>query len=232
MQSIKIGKEIQPEAKEVSAPTVSKVQEPNMKKEQRNIPTQNTENHISEVRRTPPSISAIRSKTPSAEQKEDTAVVKKEVKKASSKTTSAVPGVSLPRTGAVKKTASPKPDLQKKKARATEKAVPQSTPAQTREELEEVLDEELTQDAILEEIPVDEPEESAPAPRKMTLNERRQQKKQQQIEQNLSALDLICRRSGLTKDDVAMIKTFYDLFLAKAPFATFVETLANMKNTH
>lgn len=39
--------------------------------------------------------------------------------------------------------------------------------------------------------------------------------------------------SGLTDPaDVAMIKTFYDMFLAKAPFAAFVETLANMKNTH
>ena len=39
--------------------------------------------------------------------------------------------------------------------------------------------------------------------------------------------------SGITDPaDVAMIKTFYDLFLAKAPFAQFVETLAAMKNTH
>lgn len=43
----------------------------------------------------------------------------------------------------------------------------------------------------------------------------------------------LAKYSNITdKDDVAMIKTFYDLFLAKAPFATFVETLANMKNTH
>ncbi len=32
--------------------------------------------------------------------------------------------------------------------------------------------------------------------------------------------------------DVKMIETFYDLFRAKAPFSAFVETLANMKNTH
>lgn len=43
----------------------------------------------------------------------------------------------------------------------------------------------------------------------------------------------LAKYSNITdKEDVAMIKTFYDLFLAKAPFATFVETLANMKNTH
>ena len=43
----------------------------------------------------------------------------------------------------------------------------------------------------------------------------------------------LAKYSNITdKDDVAMIKTFYDLFLAKAPFATFVETLAGMKNTH
>lgn len=32
--------------------------------------------------------------------------------------------------------------------------------------------------------------------------------------------------------DVAMIKTFYDLFVRKAPFSEFVEVLASMKNTH
>ena len=34
------------------------------------------------------------------------------------------------------------------------------------------------------------------------------------------------------EEDVAMIKTFYDMFSEKAPFEKFVETLANMKNTH
>ena len=33
-------------------------------------------------------------------------------------------------------------------------------------------------------------------------------------------------------EDVEMIKTFYDLFLEKAPFEKFVETLAAMKNNH
>ena len=43
----------------------------------------------------------------------------------------------------------------------------------------------------------------------------------------------LAKYSGITApDDVAMIKTFYELFLAKAPFATFVEVLAGMKNTH
>jgi mannitol-1-phosphate 5-dehydrogenase len=32
--------------------------------------------------------------------------------------------------------------------------------------------------------------------------------------------------------DVAMIKTFYDLFVSKAPFSVFVETLAEMKNVN
>lgn len=32
--------------------------------------------------------------------------------------------------------------------------------------------------------------------------------------------------------DVAMIRKFYDLFVEKAPFSAFVETLAGMKNTH
>ena len=33
-------------------------------------------------------------------------------------------------------------------------------------------------------------------------------------------------------EDVAMIKTFYDLFVKKAPFSVFVETLANMKSVN
>ena len=32
--------------------------------------------------------------------------------------------------------------------------------------------------------------------------------------------------------DVAMIETFYDMFVRKAPFAEFVQTLAGMKDTH
>ena len=39
--------------------------------------------------------------------------------------------------------------------------------------------------------------------------------------------------SGITAEaDVAMIKTFYDMFIRKAPFTEFVETLAAMKDTH
>ena len=33
-------------------------------------------------------------------------------------------------------------------------------------------------------------------------------------------------------DDVAMIKTFYDMFVEKAPFEKFVETLAAMKSVN
>ncbi len=43
----------------------------------------------------------------------------------------------------------------------------------------------------------------------------------------------LARYSDITDDaDVAMIQTFYDMFLAKAPFTAFVQTLASMKNTH
>lgn len=39
--------------------------------------------------------------------------------------------------------------------------------------------------------------------------------------------------SGITDaDDVKMIKTFYDLFVSKAPFSAFVETLAEMKSVN
>lgn len=56
-------------------------------------------------------------------------------------------------------------------------------------------------------------------------------------------LSTYCRENGVaaalekycdikSDEDVAMIKTFYDMFVNKAPFSEFVETLASMKNTH
>ena len=43
----------------------------------------------------------------------------------------------------------------------------------------------------------------------------------------------LAKYSDITDEaDVTMIKTFYDMFLEKAPFEKFVEVLAGMKNTH
>lgn len=43
----------------------------------------------------------------------------------------------------------------------------------------------------------------------------------------------LAKYSEITDEaDVALIKTFYDLFLEKAPFEKFVETLAELKKTH
>lgn len=43
----------------------------------------------------------------------------------------------------------------------------------------------------------------------------------------------LAKYSNITDEkDVAMIRKFYDLFVEKAPFSAFVETLAGMKNTH
>jgi mannitol-1-phosphate 5-dehydrogenase len=43
----------------------------------------------------------------------------------------------------------------------------------------------------------------------------------------------LAKYSDITDEaDVAMIRTFYDMFLEKAPFEKFVEVLAGMKNTH
>jgi len=43
----------------------------------------------------------------------------------------------------------------------------------------------------------------------------------------------LAKYSDITDEkDVAMITTFYDMFVKKAPFSDFVETLAGMKNTH
>ena len=46
-------------------------------------------------------------------------------------------------------------------------------------------------------------------------------------------LDALEKYSNITDaDDVAMIKTFYDMFVEKAPFEKFVETLAAMKSVN
>lgn len=46
-------------------------------------------------------------------------------------------------------------------------------------------------------------------------------------------LDALAKYSNITDaDDVAMIKTFYDMFVEKAPFEKFVETLAAMKSVN
>ena len=43
----------------------------------------------------------------------------------------------------------------------------------------------------------------------------------------------LAKYSDITDEaDVAMIKTFYEMFVEKAPFEKFVEVLAGMKNTH
>ena len=43
----------------------------------------------------------------------------------------------------------------------------------------------------------------------------------------------LAKYSNITdSEDVAMIKTFYDMFVSKAPFSEFVETLAAMKSVN
>ena len=49
-------------------------------------------------------------------------------------------------------------------------------------------------------------------------------------EQGLSAA--LAKYSGITDaDEVAMIKTFYDLFVEKAPFERFLQALSAMQST-
>lgn len=74
------------------------------------------------------------------------------------------------------------------------------------EHLEEVLDDALDMaDEAIVEVPVDEPEEVVVQPKKLSPLQRRQQQKQKQVEQSMSATELITRKSGLTEDDIAMI---------------------------
>lgn len=114
-------------------------------------------------------------------------------------------GVSLPRTAQKKQLSAEKSAPPAHKRRRAVNDIPVTT-FQSDEDLEEVLDDKLTDDPPpIEEIPVDEPEEMPAQPQKLSIFQRRQQQKQKQAEEKLSAIELICKRSGLNEDDVAMI---------------------------
>ncbi len=75
------------------------------------------------------------------------------------------------------------------------------------EALDEALDEVITdEESVSVEIPVDAPEEVVPSSAgSSNLLRRIKQRREKQAEQNMSALELICKKSGFTEDDVAMI---------------------------
>lgn len=113
-------------------------------------------------------------------------------------------GVSLPRVTA--KAAEPVPEKKEKKKKTQQQI--NKIPIKTLPEdelFDEVLDEAMPESDAIEEIPADEPEEILPPPKKLSFFQRRQQQKERLAEQKLSAMELICKRSGLSEDDIVMM---------------------------
>ena len=215
---IKIGKESATASNESVTDRMGETRIPNMKKEKKPLtPTE-------ELPKKPPSISAIKqaaavsNPAPSNEQAQD-APTESMPAAASAKKTNASPSVSVPRshTGA-------------KKRAVSKKVVAEQATAESDERLEEALEDALIPDDLPEEIPIDEPEEIAPPPQKMTLFQRRQKRREEKEEEKLSTLDLICKRSGLTADDINLIfELGYENELGRL---VGYETLKRLKTEH
>ena len=186
---IKIGKEVKPETEREPAPTRSEAPKPIMKKEPNTTfvpPTPIPE--AEPIKITPKK--ATSKKVTAAEESAPTAKKK--------------PNATVPRSKKPiieENTATDKPT--KRKMRRVINSIPVTTLDD--DALEEVLDEDLTADTQLEEIPMDEPEEITPVAEKLSIFERRKRQKQKQAEEQLSALEVVRRRSGLSEDDLAMI---------------------------
>jgi hypothetical protein len=113
------------------------------------------------------------------------------------------PNTSLPSTEKAS-TVAPKKQPVKKKVRPL-KSIPQAQRSRD-EALDEVLDDIILDDENPEEIPVDAPEEIVPGEQKPTnLLERLRQRREKQAEKNLGAMELICKKSGFSEDDLAML---------------------------
>lgn len=95
-------------------------------------------------------------------------------------------------------------------------------------------DDEFLQEALddmpeYDEMPMDEPEDH-PEDQNLSPTERRRQKKQLEREQELSALELVRQKSGLTDDDIAMIfELGYENELGRI---VGYENLKRLKNDH
>ena len=223
---IKIGKEVPTDMQRDPLPTASEPTKATMKKEsnvtfvppseKKTEPTQNKDT-------VEPSVTAV--KHPSAESAEDTASKKASAPKPEQKRSGGSPtsrgGVGLPK-------------VTLPQSRAAKKAVRPQTPVHTQhpedEKLEEVLDEAIPTEDLIEEIPMDEPEEIPVQQKKLSIFQRHQQQKQLLAEQKLPAMEVICRRSGLSEDDVAMMfELGYENELGKL---VGYENLKRMKSEH
>ena len=186
---IKIGKEVKPETERDPVPTRSETPKPIMKKEPNTTFVPPTPIPEAEPIKIIPQKTAF--KQPASE-KEEFGTKKK-------------PNVTIPRSK--KPIGKDTPEADKPTKRKMRRVI-NSIPVTTLEDdsLEEVLDEDLTENEVLiEEIPLDEPEEIAPSTEKPSIFERRKKQKQKQAEEELSALEVVRRRSGLSEDDLAMI---------------------------
>ena len=184
-EPIKIGKEINADSQRNNSSVLSETIDPSMKKE-KNVtlpPVRAEDNDSTAIKNT---VSSPTRKEESTEKHRKPATAKRE-------------GVSLPK--ATPKRTSVKQE--KKKPTRVINSIPVTTLSD--DGLEEVLDEALPEELLTEEIPMDAPEEQEKELQKTPPLQRRRLKRSGQDEQELSALELVRKKSGLSDDDIAMI---------------------------
>ena len=110
---------------------------------------------------------------------------------------------------------------------------PRKAPRAAEDSLEEVLDETsdtLRSAELAVEIPDEEPEIVAAPAKRPSIFQRRRQLQNKQIEQKMSAMEIIQKRSGLSEDDINLIfELGYENELGRL---VGYETLKRLKNDH
>ncbi|MBQ7347825.1 MAG: hypothetical protein IJW55_07700 [Clostridia bacterium] len=226
-EPIKIGKEVKTNTDRENIPVRSETPNPIMKKEKNTtLPASAATQHTAFQKEALPP--AEDKQEPVKPPKKGT-VKKEAVGEEKPRSASKKPGMTMPKSPAKKPSPAPSASKEaKKKSRRVINSIPVTTLSD--EDLEEVLDEVPPEEAPAEEIPMDAPEEIVAQPAKLTVFQRRQQKKQQQAEQNLSALEVVRKRSGLSEDDIAMIfELGYENELGRL---VGYENLKRLKNEH
>ena len=196
---IKIGKEILPADQRKEIPNPADKPKPIMKKEQN-------------ITLVPPATA------PEATQKSTTRVIAK-----GPATPQKKPGVTMPRSSGKTDTGAdggsepprqePKIKESTKKHQSAPRAIPRKPIAAKKKPAQEAPSlppddddaEEILEEAVIEEIPLDAPEETVPNTQNLSFSQRRLMEKRKREEELLSPLELVCKRSGLSEDDINMM---------------------------
>ena len=196
---IKIGKEILPADQRKEIPDPAKQPKPIMKKEQNTTlvpPTTSPE-------ATPKSTTRVIAKGPATPHRKPGVTMPRTAEK---NDTGSDGGSEPPRQEAKiksvqkKSTTPPRPAVRKTKSVKKNSEPHPIEPMLNDDDTEEVLEE-----TVIEEIPFDAPDEKATTRSNRSISERKLTEKRKREEDALSPMELVCKRSGLTEDDIIMM---------------------------